>query len=86
MQHKLRIFEGPKAVEDDVELVDENQTIEGDETDSDGGKFPHPRKNGCYLRCEQPMECLKDIPRKDRHGQRGRERVEHLDRGVRFER
>ena len=25
LQHKLRIFEGPKAVEDDVELVDENQ-------------------------------------------------------------
>ena len=72
LQHRLRIFEGPRAVEDDVELVDENQTIEGDQTELDGGNLPHPKEIRGYLRCDQPRESPREMPTKDRHEQ-GRE-------------
>ena len=61
----MRIFEGPRAVEDDIELVDENQTIEGDGTELDGGNFPHLKKVWGCLRRDQPKERPRDLPKED---------------------
>ena len=63
LQHRLRIFEGLRAIEDDVELVDENQIVEEDETKSDGGILPHHRKVRSYLRRDQPKEHLRELLR-----------------------
>ena len=68
----MRIFEGPRALQDD-------------ETKSNGRNFPYPKQVRVYLRLEQLRERFRDMPKEDRHELRGRERVEHLDRGVRFE-
>ena len=56
-----------------MELVDENQSIGGDKTASDGGTLPHPREVRDYLRHDQPRECPRNIHREER-GEQAREK------------
>ena len=66
LHHGLKIFEGPRAIKKDVELVDENETLVGDETESNRDILPHLKEIHGYLRREQPRERPRELLGKNR--------------------
>ena len=60
LQHRLIIYEGPRAIKDDVEIVGENNP-NGDDEGLDDDTLPHQMDFGCYLRVEQQERQERDM-------------------------